>query len=349
VIARLNVGGPAYHVTVISGRLDARRYETLLAGGEIGPGEASLMDEADRQGARLYSVPHLGPQLHPIADIRAFVQLVRLMRRFRPDIVDTHTAKAGFLGRAAAILSGARRPVIVHTFHGHVLRGYFGPAATSIYRALEQLLARFSDALIGVSEATVAELVELGVAPREKFRTISHGLDLERFLSVNRSNGEGFREELGVSSSEVLLTYVGRLVPIKRLDVMLEAVAILRRDGIRIHLAIVGDGELRPELQLLAGGLGISDEVHFLGYRTDLERIAAACDVAVLSTPVGIAPEALEGVTGAYVGEFDAEIPDWSVGMEFYLAGGRCFAIVGIVPNPDPAGEFAATWMVEPA
>ncbi len=284
IIARLNVGGPAYHVSVISGRLDSQRYETLLAGGDIGPGEASLADEAARQGARLHSVPHLHPEVRPVADVRALLHLVRLIRRFRPDIVDTHTAKAGLLGRTAAILSGVDRPVIVHTFHGHVLRGYFGPAKTRFYRTLERLLARFSDALIGVSEATVVDLVDMGVAPRAKFRTIHHGLDLEHFLSVDRSEGGAFREELGVDASEILLTYVGRLVPIKRVDVLLKALALLRSRGVAVRLAIVGDGELRGDLQGLAAKLGVSDTAHFLGYRRDLERVAAACDIAVLSS-----------------------------------------------------------------
>src|SRR3954447_5649350 len=161
------MGGPAHHVSLLSGLLDPQRYDTLLLYGEVGPGEASLEGIARERHAQLEVVPGLGPELNPLRDLRALVSLVRSVRRFRPDIVHTHTAKAGMLGRLAAVLAGRPRPIIVHTYHGHVLEGYFGPLLNTVFRTLERWLGRVSNVLIGVSSATVDDLVRLRVAPRE--------------------------------------------------------------------------------------------------------------------------------------------------------------------------------------
>jgi glycosyltransferase involved in cell wall biosynthesis len=293
VIARLNMGGPAHHVSLLSGLLDPARYQTLLLHGEVGAGEASLIDVARRRATHLQAVPGLRPELRPLDDLRALRALVRHVRSFRPHIVHTHTAKAGMLGRLAAVIAGRPRPLIIHTYHGHVLEGYFGPARQAFYRALERSLARISDVLIGVSQATVDDLVRLRVAGREKFRVVPIGLDLAPFLNAAPNDGAAFRSETGVKEDEVLLTWVGRLVPIKRVDVLLRAVSAAREQGARLRLAIVGDGELRGEMRSLASSLGISDAVYFAGYREEMVPVAAAADVAVLSsdnegTPVSL-------------------------------------------------------------
>ena len=132
VIARMNMGGPAHHVSLLSGLLDPARYDTLLLHGEVGPGEASLADLVRRRPVRHRVVPGLGPEPRPLRDLRALVALVRTIRSFRPDIVHTHTAKAGTLGRLAAVIAGRPRPLLVHTYHGHVLEGYFGPVQTCL-------------------------------------------------------------------------------------------------------------------------------------------------------------------------------------------------------------------------
>ncbi len=292
VIARMNAGGPAYHVSLLSGLLDPGRFETLLVTGDVGPGEASLADMADDLGVRRRHVRTLGPELRPLADLRALVSLVRIARTYRPDVVHTHTAKAGMLGRLAAL--GVRpRPVIVHTYHGHVLEGYFGRAKSGFYRGLERGLARVSDRLVGVSQATVDDLVRLRVAPPERFAVVPLGLRLERFLELAPEPRGPVREELGLEPGDVLLTFVGRLVPIKRVDRLLDAVAAARRAGAPVILAVVGDGEERAALEARAGRLPIADRVRFLGYRRDLADIVAATDIAVLTsdnegTPVSL-------------------------------------------------------------
>jgi glycosyltransferase involved in cell wall biosynthesis len=293
VIARLNMGGPAHHVGLLGAGLDSERYETLLLYGDLGAGEDSLEESVRARGASMARVRGLRPEIRPFDDVRALAALVREVRRRRPDIVHTHTAKAGMLGRLAALLAGRPRPVIVHTYHGHVLEGYFGPAKTALYRGLERWLARRSDALIGVSSATVDDLVRLGVGERSKFRVIPIGLDLDRFLRSSPSDGAEFRAEARVQEGELLLTFVGRLVPIKRVDVLLRAFAQARELGAPVRLAVVGDGQLRPELERLAGELGVADVVFFAGYRADMLPVAAASDLAVLSsdnegTPVSL-------------------------------------------------------------
>lgn len=281
----MNVGGPAHVVSLLSGRrFDPERYEALLVHGQPAPGEESMADLAEAEGATAVYLPSLQQPVNPLHDTRALQQLGAIVRRFRPHIVHTHTAKAGFLGRQAAILALHPRPVLVHTFHGHVLEGYFGSGKTRLYRSLERRLARRTDRLTGVSQQTIDDLVRLGIAPREKFTLIPLGLDLEPFASLEDAAGAGVRAELGVRDGEVLLAFVGRIVPIKRLDLLLAAFARAHTAGPPIRLAVVGDGESRPDYERLAGLLGVGSAVSFLGYRRDLPQIAAAADTAVLSS-----------------------------------------------------------------
>jgi len=294
------MGGPAHHVGILGSMLEQAGYETLLVHGEVGLGEDSLEEAVRAKGVRMAPVPGLRPELRPHDDARALAALTRHIRRLHPDIVHTHTAKAGMLGRLAAVLSGEPRPTIVHTYHGHVLEGYFGPVRNATYRNLEHRLARVSDALIGVSTATVDDLVRLGVADRSKFRMIPIGLDLTSFAEPRTGAREAFRSEAGVGPEDVLLTYVGRIAPIKRVDVMLRAFARARALGAPVRLAIVGDGALRPQLERLAAGLGVSDSVRFVGYRADVTSVAAASDVAFLcsdneGTPVSLIEAAAAG------------------------------------------------------
>ena len=306
VIARLNMGGPAHHVGFLSGMSDPRHYETVLYHGKVGAGEADLSSAADALGVRREEVPGLRPELRPLDDLRALFHLVRALRRFRPDVVDTHTAKAGMLGRLAAAIAVRPRPVIVHTYHGHVLEGYFGRLENAFYRGLERALARVSDALIGVSSATVEDLVRLRIAHRSKFRVIPLGLELDQFFNAGAEEGAAFRADAGAVEDDVLLTFVGRLVHIKRVDILLRAFARASSTA-RVRLAIVGDGELRNELEQMARELGVADRVWFAGYREDMVAVAAATDVAVLSsdnegTPVWLIEAAAAGKPGASTG-----------------------------------------------
>src|SRR4051812_10080855 len=260
VIARMNLGGPAYHVSLLSGRMDPARFETLLVSGRVPPGEDSAEDLAERYGARLVRSRHLGPALRPLDDLRALGEVARIARRFRPDIVHTHTAKAGMIGRLAAEVCRPR-PIVVHTYHGHVLEGYFSAPVERFYRLLERALATRTDRLVAVSTAVVDDLVRLGVADRSRFDVIPLGLELDPFLELPLEPSGPFREELGVRSDEVLATFVGRIAPIKRVDVVIRALARARELGAPVRLAVVGDGELRAELETLTRSLGCTDAV----------------------------------------------------------------------------------------
>lgn len=321
VIARLNMGGPAHHVGFLSGLLDPERYETLLLHGEIGAGEAQLSTTADRLGVRRETVPGLRPELRPWDDLRALFGLIRWVRRYKPDLVHTHTAKAGMLARLAAVLAGRPRPLIVHTYHGHVLEGYFGVVRNFVYRSLERFLARFSDVLIGVSSATVDDLVRLRIAPRSKFRVIPIGLDLEPFTHAPNGTRAAFRSEVGAGADDVVLTFVGRLVPIKRVDVALRALSHARASGASVRLAIVGDGEERPGLERLATELGVNDVTTFVGYTDDMVKVTAGSDLALLTsanegTPVSLIEAAAAGraaVATAVGGVRDVVTPETGV------------------------------------
>lgn len=332
VIARLNMGGPAKHVGILSGRrMEARGYETLLVHGSLAPGEESLQEFAEGEGAELVSLPDLVQPIKPGSDQRALRELSGLVRRFRPDVVHTHTAKGGFVGRAAA-LTTRPRPLIVHTYHGHVLEGYFGRGKTAVYRGLEKAAGHVSDRLIGVSQATVDDLIRLGVAPRDRFRVVPLGLDLDPFTGIDPAPDLQARRDLGIESDDVLFSFVGRIVPIKRVDLLLEALAIARGNGTRVQLALAGDGEIRTQLEEMSRRLGVGDSVHFLGYRRDLTSIAAASDAVILSsdnegTPVSLieASAAARPVVATSVG-----------GVREVVTGET-----GILVPPDDAGALA--------
>ena len=188
VIARLNMGGPALHVAYLTAGLQERGYDTTLVAGSLARGEDSMAFVADGLGVQVVQIEELGREISPLRDLRAMVRLARLIRRERPQILHTHTAKAGTVARIAALMAGSRRPpIVVHTFHGHVLRGYFGPLRSRFFRLLERWLAARTTALIAVSPQVRDDLVELGVAPRERFAVIRLGIELDERVDLART------------------------------------------------------------------------------------------------------------------------------------------------------------------
>ncbi len=290
VIARLNVGGPAIHVSLLSERLGPPEWSTLLVAGRVPASEGDMSYVAAEHGVTPHYLPAMSREVSPLDDLKAVWQLYRLLRRERPDVVHTHTAKAGFIGRVAARL--ARVPVIVHTFHGHVLRGYFGPRKEALYRWLERRCARFTDAVLAVSAQVRADLLELGITTPEKLRVVELGLELGRFAATPRSGG-ALRAELGLAADTPLLGTCGRLVPIKNQALFLEAAAALRATWPTAHFVLIGDGELRGELAAQVAALGLGDAVTILGWRQDTAPLLADLDLFVLTsdnegTPVTI-------------------------------------------------------------
>jgi glycosyltransferase involved in cell wall biosynthesis len=298
VIGRLNVGGPAQHAILLTAGLNRTRFQSTLITGIAGRREGDLLSAARARGVEPVVIPELGRALHPMRDVVSLGKLVRLFRRLRPDIVHTHTAKAGTLGRLAARLAGVPRSV--HTFHGHVLEGYFSPAATSFFLRIERALARGTDRIITVSPRLRLALLAMQIGRPEQVEVVPLGLDLDRFLRMPTGQGD-LRPSLRVPAGAPLLGIVGRLVPIKDHPTLLQALTLLPDGDQAPHLLVVGDGERREELQQLAHRLGLGSRVHFLGWRDDLETILSGLDVVICTsknegTPVALIEAMAAGV-----------------------------------------------------
>jgi lipopolysaccharide/colanic/teichoic acid biosynthesis glycosyltransferase/glycosyltransferase involved in cell wall biosynthesis len=298
VIARMNVGGPAIHVVNLTAGLDPARFHSILVTGTENAGEGSLLDLALARGIEPVVIPEivgqatLGPR-----DLKALIALYRLMRRERPHIVHTHAAKPGVLGRLAARLAGV--PVVVHTFHGHILHGYYGPLMTWLLRRMERLLARGTDRIIAVSEQVKQDLVRYDVAPPEKISVIPLGFDLQPFLDSGEHRGALYRE-LGLTNGARLVGIVGRIFPIKNHRLFLEAAARVAAEEHAARFVVVGDGVLRPEMEAHARRLGIADRVTFTGWRRDLPHIYPDLDVLVVSSKnEGTPVSAIEAMASA--------------------------------------------------
>jgi glycosyltransferase involved in cell wall biosynthesis len=294
VIARLNVGGPALHVSYLTRGLDERGYETTLVTGSIGPGEGSMAYVADELGVQPVYVPELQREISFGDERQATAAILRLLRRHRPHVLHTHTAKAGAVGRLAALLAGRDRPpVVVHTFHGHVLRGYFSPSRTAAFGAIERGLAHAADALIAVSPEVKDDLVRLGVAPAERIVVIRLGLDLAARTRAAPGAGAALRRELGIAPERFVVGWLGRMTDIKRIDHLLDGVARARSAGGELDVLLVGDGPLRADLEVRARELGLDGVVRFVGFREDVASVYAAVDAVALTsanegTPVSV-------------------------------------------------------------
>jgi glycosyltransferase involved in cell wall biosynthesis len=300
IIDRLNVGGPALHVVLTAARLQPG-FRTVLLYGDIEPGEGDMSYLLARHGVAAVKVPGLSRDLRPLRDLQALAFLCRLMWRERPRVVCTHKTKAGLLGRVAALLTGV--PVRVHTYHGHVLEGYFGPARTWAMIAMERALALCTTRLITVSERLAQELSgKLRIAPKARFAVVPLGLDLGPFRRADGLRG-ALRAELGLQPDEPLIGVVGRMVPIKDHLTFLRALPAVFAACPRARAVLVGGGELFDEIRAEIRRLGeeVAGRVHLLGWRDDLPRIYADLDVLALTsrnegTPVAVIEALAAGV-----------------------------------------------------
>lgn len=288
VIARMNVGGPALQVTALVEGLPQDRFDHRLLAGSVGPGEESYVS-LRAPGLPVTMVPGLGREPDAWGDARALKRLVQEMRVFRPHIVHTHTAKAGALGRSAAVL--ARVPAIVHTFHGHLLHGYFSPRVTRGVVQVERAFARVSTRLVAVGPLVRDELLAAGVGRANKYAVIPPGIALPPAPSRQEA-----RCLLGLPADALVVALVARLTGIKRPERFLELAALLRARHPQAVFAVCGAGELLEQMQRQAG-----PNVVFLGWRADVEAVHAASDIAVLTsdnegTPVSLIEAALCGV-----------------------------------------------------
>jgi glycosyltransferase involved in cell wall biosynthesis len=327
VIARLNMGGPALHVAYLTAGLRERGYETTLAAGTLARGEDSMAFVAEGLGVNVVRIDELGREISPLRDLVATLRLARLIRRERPQILHTHTAKAGTVGRVAALLAGSRRPpIVVHTFHGHVLRGYFGSWRSQLFRLLERWLAARTTALVAVSPQVRDDLVELGIAPRERFVVIRLGIELDERVDWHQDGRDESRRYLGIPEGRFAVGWIGRMTAVKRTDDLLVALKQLREQGIDACLCLVGDGPDREQLEQRAHELGVVRDTLFLGYQEDVAPFYAAFDALILAS----------GNEGTPVSAIEA------------LAAGRPVVATRVGGVPDVVRDGEDGFLVEP-
>jgi len=260
-IARLNVGGAALSVLELAAAQGRRGHDVVVVAGRIPPGEASMEYLADELGVEYVHLASLQRELSAGTDLATIRAVRRRLRRTPADVLHTHTAKAGATGRIAALLAGRKRPrAVVHTFHGHVLAGYFSPARERLYRTTERALALAADKLIAVSDEVRDDLVRMHIAPERKIAVVPYGFDLDARV---RSDAE-----------------TRRLTEIKRPLDLVRAAARVEQST----LVLAGDGELRAEVERLARELGIADRVTLLGYVPDVGDWYAAFDAFLLTS-----------------------------------------------------------------
>jgi glycosyltransferase involved in cell wall biosynthesis len=331
VFSRLNIGGPGVHVILLTAGLASRGYQTRLVIGREAPHEGNLLDLAAAKGVTCVRLPGLGREIRPWNDARALRHLRRAIREFRPDVVHTHTAKAGLLGRLAARLEGVR--VTVHTYHGHVLAGYFGRLKTGAFRALETWLGRRTTALVTVSESVRQDLAAHGVAPADRIRVVPLGLEIDG-LAEALPRGR-LRNQAGFADGAPLVGIVGRLAPIKDVGTFLEAAARLHAERPELRFSVVGDGESRAALEAQARELGLTGALHFHGWQRDMAAVYGDLDVVVNcsrneGTPVAL----IEALAAA------RPVVATAVGGTPDLLGGGAHGL--LVPPGDPAALAAA-------
>jgi len=356
IVTRLNLGGPARQVLASDPLLRARGIDVRVYTGEPEPGEGDLSGELARRGVELVRVPGLGRAIRPFRDLAASRALRRELAAFGPDIVHTHASKAGFVGRRAVFgglfVGGGPLPArTVHTFHGHVLEGYFPPATSRLLARLEASLARRTDVLVAVSEATADDLARLGVAPRERFLISPPGVDLAPFLALappdpdghTSAVGDSFRAEVGVPRDAPLVLVLGRLAPIKRPELALKVFARAAREARTAHMVLVGDGAIRSLMEQQRRRLSpeVRERVHFAGAREDVVPVLAAADV-LLSTsrneglPVAMieAAAAARPVVSTAVGGVAEVVTNGVTGLLAVEEDGLALALASLLSDP---------------
>lgn len=273
VIARMNVGGPAVLVADLMRNLDDQRFSTVLVTGYCDENESDYLDEV-AQDVDSIRIPGLGRSVSPLKDLGAFFLLIKEIRTFKPDVIHTHTAKAGVLGRLAGLIARpqAKR---VHTFHGHLLHGYFSSGKTRLVIGLEKVLGLITHRFIAIGNAVKNDLVQAGIAKVSKFEVIYPGL--QEIDSYPKSDA---RSTLGLEPRKKYLVFVGRLTSIKRPDRLLDLARFLKDKHPESWLLIAGAGEL---LELLSSQAEKEElPITFLGWRKDIGAILSASDIAVL-------------------------------------------------------------------
>ena len=292
IIARMNVGGPAVQVFGLMRGFDQEAFEQALLTGFCAADEADYLEKVavDVEAIR---IDGLGRSIKPRADLTALFAIIKEIRRFKPDVIHTHTAKAGVVGRIASILSG-HKSIRVHTFHGHLLHGYFGTAKTNLVILIEKLLALFTDQLLAVGKQVQDDLIEVGIGNSKKFAIMPPGLQL-----ANAPTKLAARIELGIEQNEIYCAFIGRITQIKRPDRFLDVASQAQADNVKVHFIVAGAGE---KLQYCQDRVATENlPVTFLGWREDIETVLAAADFVILTsdnegTPLSLIQAGMVGI-----------------------------------------------------
>jgi glycosyltransferase involved in cell wall biosynthesis len=338
IITRLNIGGAAVVVSLLTKKLSQPEYpyQSHLVCGSIEAEEGDMTYYAREHSVEPIVLPEMGRSLHPLRDLGTIWKLYRLLREYKPDVVHTHTSKAGFVGRWAAKLAGV--PVIVHTFHGHTFYGYFGPVKTRAFIMLEQMTSPITDTIIALTQGLRRDLADVyHITRKEHITVLPLGLDLEPFAKMPRKGG-AFRLQWNIPQDVPLIGIVGRFVPVKNHNLFLKAAALIRKQLPDAHFVLVGDGELHNEIQAQIDSLGLRDTVTLTGWQKEVTEAYADMDVFVITsvnegTPVTVIEALATGcpvVTTAVGG-----LPD-------LLDGGR---LGKLVPTED--AEAVAAGVIE--
>lgn len=310
ILNRFNVGGPTYNVAYLTKYL-SDDFETKLIGGAKEYSEASSEYILQKMNVPYTIVPQMRRSINPFQDILALWQIIKIIRAYKPDIVHTHAAKAGTLGRMAAII--CRVPIIVHTFHGHVFHSYFNSYKTYVFKVIERFFARKTTAIIAISETQKHELGTMyKICKPEKIHIVPLGFDLQKFTENMDKKRETFRLHYKFSNNTIVIGIVGRLAPVKNHELFIDAIKLcMQKSNKHIQACIIGDGELREHLENYCTKIGIAystqnDENHtapiiFTSWIQDIDYAYAGLDIVCLTsknegTPVSLIEAQASGV-----------------------------------------------------
>ncbi len=290
LIARLNTGGPTVHTVLLTQGLNSGRYHSLLVAGMVGPGEGDMGYYARSHGVVPLVLAEMGRDLAFRNDLLALWKLFRLFRREEPDVIHTHTAKAGGLGRVAGLLynlarllSGRRGAKFVHSFHGHIFHGYFPGWKSRLLVLVERILARMTHRVVTVSESIKRELADVyRICPREKIAVVPVGLDLSWVNEIGSYLGR-LRGDFGVPADRLTIGIVGRITEVKNHRLFLSAARMLG-ETTTSHFFVIGDGELQGEISAVAAELGLGGAVTFTGWQRNPAKIYADLDIVCLTS-----------------------------------------------------------------
>ncbi|MBI4802907.1 MAG: glycosyltransferase [Elusimicrobia bacterium] len=278
IITRLQAGGSAQNV-IDSVIYQARERRTLLITGPYGGPEKLRLDLPEN--ADYLELPELVRNISPLNDLKAFFRLKKIITELKPSIVHTHTSKAGILGRFAAWLANRKnrdaKALIVHTPHGHVFYGYFGPVRTFLFNQVERLAARVTDHFIALTCGELRESLAGGLGTPDKWLVIHSGVRFEPRAYENA------KTDLGIAKEEIVIAVAARLEPVKGVEYFIRAAAELESRGLgkKLKFLVVGDGSLKTELMALAGGLGLGAKIVFTGFQREVYKYLAAADIYV--------------------------------------------------------------------